>query len=598
MTALDRILPAPHLLEVDAIDLAIPLARAWEEVRHGDLGRSKLIQALFALRTLPSRLRGQQEEPLSLRIDDLTSSPERPGFQILADDAPREVVVGAIGKVWKPDIPFVHVADADAFASFSEPGFIKVAWAIQLSPTGSDTHLTIEVRVDATDEDSWHRFRAYFRLIGPASRFIRRALLASLAREHGSPDSLENARALPGDELLPDALEQLTHGITIAATPEAVWPWLVQMGCQRAGYYSVDLLDNAGVPSAREIHPELQSISVGDVLPATPDDKDGFEVLRIETNHALVLGGLFDPEADRQLPFATARPEKYWHVTWAFVLEPLDAKRTRLHARARAAFPASGHVQVSWIRLLHRFMQTAQLRHLAARVEGRLPRDGWREVADGIGGAAIMTACFLTPFMRSARNRWGLSEAEAERSYPGDELISEPRWSWTHGIEIEAPPERVWPWVAQIGAGRGGFYSYQWLENLVGCELSNAETVHEEWAAEPGSTLRLHPGMPPLVVVSFDSGKSFVAHAPADPVARATGRPWAETTWLFFIEPVKGGRSRFISRFRCNCSDDSTSQLSFSPSLLEPVGFAMDRRMLKGVKERAERRPAQLENLL
>ena len=76
-------------------------------------------------------------------------------------------------------------------------------------------------------------------------------------------------RPLPSDELLPDANGQLTHGVTIAAPPEAIWPWLVQMGCRRAGYYSVDTLDNAGARSAREIHPELLHIAVGDILPAT-----------------------------------------------------------------------------------------------------------------------------------------------------------------------------------------------------------------------------------------------------------------------------------------------------------------------------------------
>lgn len=249
-------------------------------------------------------------------------------------------------------------------------------------------------------------------------------------------------------------------------------------------------------------------------------------------------------------------------------------------------------------RHVHAVMQTAQLRHLAARVEGRLPRDGWREVAQGVGGAAIMTAAFLTPFMRGTRNRWGLSDTDASRSYPGDELVSRPRWSWTHGIEIEAAPENVWPWVAQMGADRGGFYSYQWLENVVGCNLRNAETVHDEWTLKEGDAFRLHPEMPALRVVSLLPGRSFVAYAPADAAARSAGRPWAETSWLFYIEPLEKGRSRFVSRFRCNYSDDLSSQLSLTPTLLEPIGFAMDRRMLKGVKERAEQNPLHLKKML
>ncbi len=597
MTAIDRILPTPRLLELDFVDLPIPLARAWQAVRHGDLARSKLVRALFLLRTLPSRLARRSEDPIALRMDDFVSSVEHPGFQILADDPPHEVVVGAIGKVWKPDIPFQHVRDAEDFAGFSEPGFVQVAWAIQLASIDTGTRVTFELRVDATDDDSWSKFRSYFRVIGPGSRLIRHTLLAALARDFETPLAHESTRSLPGDELLLDAREQVTHAITIAATPQAIWPWLVQMGCRRAGYYSFDLLDNSGVPSAREIHPELQQIAVGDVLPAAPGSEDGFEVLSIEQNRALVLGGLFDLETNRQLPFATSRPANHWQVTWAFVLEPLDAQQTRLHARVRASFSASGRLHASSVRLVHHFMQTAQLRHLAARAEGTLAHDGPHDVIEGMGGAAIMLAAFMTPFMSRARSHWGLSRVLATRSYPGDELIANPRWSWTHGIEIEAPPERVWPWLAQIGSSRGGFYSYQWLENLLGCELQNAETVHADWAIQKGGSLPIHPKVPPLAVASFDPGRCFVAHAAADPAARASGKPWAETSWLFYVEPLEGGRSRFISRFRCNCSEDFQSRLALSPSWLEPVGFAMDRRMLKGVKERVERPNPRLKNL-
>jgi hypothetical protein len=119
----------------------------------------------------------------TLQIDSLRSSPERPGFQVLAEQPPMEVAVGAIGKVWKLDIPFVHVADETAFATFSEPGFIKVAWAIRVLPRGPErSHVELEVRVAATDTSSWRKFRRYFRVIGPFSRYIRHSLLRGLAR--------------------------------------------------------------------------------------------------------------------------------------------------------------------------------------------------------------------------------------------------------------------------------------------------------------------------------------------------------------------------------------------------------------------------------
>ena len=219
-----------------------------------------------------------------------------------------------------------------------------------------------------------------------------------------------------------------------------------------------------------------------------------------------------------------------------------------------------------------------------------MPRDGWRDVAAGLSGAAGMALNLLTPFLSGVRSHWGLDEAAATREYPGDDLVAEPRWSWTHGIEIEAPPKKVWPWVAQIGADRAGFYTYQWLENLAGCELSNAEAIHPEWAVQKGDGLVLHPSTPPLAVVAVEPGRYFVAHAPVDENARTASETWVTVSWLFFVEPLPGGHSRFISRFRSACSNDVATRLAYGPYVTESIGFVMDRRMLLGVKDRVERR--------
>jgi uncharacterized protein with HEPN domain len=584
---LEQLLPTPRKLEVDSVDLDAPPAVVWNHIRHGDLGDSPFVRALFALRTLPSRLGRSHVEPTSLRIDDFRSTPERPGFQLLGEEPLRELTVGAIGKVWQPNIPFVHVDGPSAYASFAEPGWIKVAWALRVEPLGdASTRLMLEVRADATDDVSWSMFSRYWQVIGPGSHFIRHTLLAGLRRRFGAPDAREEERALPGDELLPDACGQMTLGITMQATPGTIWPWLLQMGCRRGGFYAIDVLDNGGVRSAREIHPELQHLTVGDVIPATPDGSDGFEVLAIEPSRSLVLGALFDVDAGKEVRFANPRPARYWHVTWAFVLEPLGPTTTRLHVRARAAFPKAEWLRVAWIRPVHALMQTSQLRHLAARAEGRLGRDTLGEMGAGVGGAAIMTLAWLTPFLRPARSHWGLSAEEASVARAGDELVPEPRWSWTHAVNIDASPEQVWPWIAQIGADRGGFYSYQWLENLAGCNVHNAEAIHPAMAHMAGDRLILHPKMPPLDVIAVAPGRSLVAFAPPDEAARAEGRPWASATWAFLVEPRRAGGCRVVSRFRSVCSDDLATRLMQGPPLLEPVGFAMDRRMLLGIRDR------------
>ena len=590
MNALERLIPTPRLLEINRADLAADAATVFERVRHSDLGGSSaLIRALFRARELPRRMRGSTE-PAVLGVDALRSTPERPGFTLLADDPPREFAVGAIGQVWQLAIPFVHVADAEAFAAFAEPGQIKVAWAMRAIPIGEHAStLEFELRVDATDDEAWRKFRRYFSVIGIGSHLIRHTLLAGLSRELGTPEAQDEARALAGDALLPDASAQITQAITIAAPPQRIWPWLVQMGGGRAGFYSLDMLDNGGKPSARELHPELARLAVGDVIAARPDGQDGFEVLQLEPERTLLLGGLFDAAAHRQLAFAAVRPQRYWHVTWAFVLQPLDDRHTRLLVRARAAFPSSGRLHALFIRPVHRLMQSVQLRNLAARAEGRLRRDSARDVLEGVGGAGTIAGSVLTPFLRSRRERAGLDAAAVAATYPGDDLVQRPRCFWTHAVEVDAPARAVWPWLAQIGADRGGFYSYQWLENLVGCELRNAETVHPEWALHRGDDLVLHPNMPPLRVIEVEPGRHLLSHAPADPAARAAGQPWVAASWLFALEPLGEGRCRVLSRFRSDYSNDLPTRLASGPALVEPVGFVMDRRMLRGIKARAER---------
>jgi hypothetical protein len=569
--------------------------KVWEFARHADLARSPLIGALFWLRSVPSRLTGHATGDAAIRLDQLVSTPEHPGFQVLADAPPHHVAIGAIGKVWQPEIPFVHVADQAAYLAFSEAGFIKVAWSLHVEVRAPGlTRLIIEVRVDATDAESWTRFERYFRWIGPGSRFIRRWALAWIADQVGTGKPSANKRALAGDDLLPDANGQFTHGITIQAAPDKIWPWLVQMGCDRAGYYSIDILDNAAVHSARELHPDWQQLQVGQTIANTPDGSGVFEVLRVDAPHVLVLGGLLDTRTSKQLAFSAPRPERFWQVTWAFVLEPITEQTTRLHVRARGAFSPSEALHAILVRQVHHLMETSQLRHLRARAEGKLSRDDGTDVLEGLDGAARMCLALATPFLRPARSHWGIDAPTAERAYPGDELVADPRWSWTHGIEIDASASQVWPWIAQIGASKGGFYSYQWLENVVGCELRNAEQVHPEWEVKVGDDLSLHPRIPALKVVAWEPGRWFVAHAAPDASACAAGRAWVNGSWLFFIEPLGEQRCRFVSRYRTACSDDLATRLSFGPTFVEPIGFAMDRRMLIGVKARVEGKPNRL----
>lgn len=141
----------------------------------------------------------------------------------------------------------------------------------------------------------------------------------------------ERHRAMPADSLIPASMGVVTHAVTIAAPPERVWPWLVQMGAGRAGWYSYDWIDNGGHQSANAILLEHQQIAPGDVMPATPGMTDAFRVAIVEPPHDLVL---IVPEAGGAN-----------QVSWEFLLEPLERGRTRLIVRGRISHRWLGSIR-------------------------------------------------------------------------------------------------------------------------------------------------------------------------------------------------------------------------------------------------------------
>lgn len=158
----------------------------------------------------------------------------------------------------------------------------------------------------------------------------------------------ERRRRLPGDELVPQPKLTITHAITINTPPEAVWPWVVQMGSGRAGWYAYDHIDNAGVPSARRIIPELQHLAVGDVMPALPGAKDGFIVREVIPQRALVYVVPLQLGAERSAATSRSSLPAALRTSVALILEPMDQDRTRLIARGRISkdwlAPQGAHV--------------------------------------------------------------------------------------------------------------------------------------------------------------------------------------------------------------------------------------------------------------
>ncbi len=169
----------------------------------------------------------------------------------------------------------------------------------------------------------------------------------------------EQACRLPGDELLKEPIGSVTHAITIRRPPREVWPWLVQMGSGRAGWYSYGFIDNGGRRSAQEILPQFQHVSVGDVFPALPKAPDVFRVLQVEREHSLVLGWRL---ADGTLM-----------TTWAFVLEEAG-DGSRLIVRGRVARGYRPYGLPTWAairlgRLAHFIMERKQMLGIKERAE-------------------------------------------------------------------------------------------------------------------------------------------------------------------------------------------------------------------------------------
>jgi hypothetical protein len=183
----------------------------------------------------------------------------------------------------------------------------------------------------------------------------------------------ERAAALPGDALIPQPRVCVTHAVTIRRTPAEVWPWIAQMGADRAGWYSYDRLDNGGIASATTIRPELQELAVGDVMPALPGATAAFLVRAVRPPSELVLWVPGEP--------TTASTDAPVRASWAFVLRPAGESHTRLLVRARlhrllVALPRIGAVQIpgplvaAIARPIHFVMQRKQLLGIAARAEG------------------------------------------------------------------------------------------------------------------------------------------------------------------------------------------------------------------------------------
>jgi hypothetical protein len=194
-------------------------------------------------------------------------------------------------------------------------------------------------------------------------------------------------------------------------------------------------------------------------------------------------------------------------------------------------------------------------------------------------GVAGVAAIGYFAFLRPRHLRWGTEGREADAPLPGDKLIPNAESSATHGITIEASAEDVWPWLAQIGQDKGGFYSYSVLENLLGCQIHNARKVHAEWQRiRAGDAVKFHPKQPAVPVLEVAPNRHLVLGADLfGPNA---------STWAFVLRDLGNRRCRLITRLRGRGHKGIWRAADLL--VVEPAHFVMEQKMMRTIKALAE----------
>jgi hypothetical protein len=191
-----------------------------------------------------------------------------------------------------------------------------------------------------------------------------------------------------------------------------------------------------------------------------------------------------------------------------------------------------------------------------------------------IGGALAGSALLYQRLLRRPVLTWGATAEEASARLPGDELLEDADGVATRAISVQAPRSAVWPWIAQMGPRpRGGAYTYDWVENLLGLDMHSVDRILPEYQR-------------PQVGDGFGYGPNEMRFAVVDPehvlATRSADGNWV---WTFVLED-RDGQTRLISRnrFRLPRLRDRIGMLP-----MEPASLVMERKMLLGIKQRAER---------
>lgn len=223
-------------------------------------------------------------------------------------------------------------------------------------------------------------------------------------------------------------------------------------------------------------------------------------------------------------------------------------------------------------------------------------KNRWNKVL-GVGlvtaGAVGVYTLALKPWLM----RLGSSADERERPLPGDELVPRPMWGFNHAVTIHAPADEIWPWLVQWGYGRGGFYSYDWIDRLLGASgVKSAERIlPEHQQIEAGQIIPVEPGGMGFLTAEVQPGRAIVLlnridlktlkpYGAGDP----TPAEYANLSWAWVLDPLDEERTRLISRCRADMRFAGSPLNVYMGEPLQPGSAFMDWGMLQGIKRRVE----------
>ena len=210
---------------------------------------------------------------------------------------------------------------------------------------------------------------------------------------------------------------------------------------------------------------------------------------------------------------------------------------------------------------------------------GSRPARGRKAAATALGAVALAAVGHVASYRLWRRwcLDWGATDSEARAALPGDELLANPGIVTTRAVTIDAPADLVWPWLAQMGPGRAGAYTYDWIENLLGLNMHSADAIIPQFQhAAVGDAWRLGSRGPVLRIARLEPEMALVL--------RSADGNWV---WAFALQHA-GAVTRLVSRNRIAAPGAPWLSRALARYLMEPGSLVMERKMLLGIKGRAE----------